>query len=172
MNKLFENWRRFLLTEAQGNAIYKGYLGWQIPNELVDLAGVDESYIKNRIERDGQDIYHITIINPKETRQIIKDIKAEKGLSGSKAKKEVKSILLQRGESLAQSEFSIGETKSVEGPGDGAVGTEGEPSSAFFKVVEWEEAQALRAEYGLPPKDLHITLGIGDNGDVHGVEKI
>ena len=62
-------------------------------------------------------------------------------------------------------------TKSVEGPGDGSVGVSGEPSLAFFKVVDWPEVQNLRAEYGLPRKDLHITLGIGDNGDVHGVEK-
>ena len=170
MKLLFENWRKFL-TEAEGSASFKGYLGWQIPNELVDISGVDEQFINNRIQRDGHDVYHVTIISPPETRQIIQNIRTEMGLSGGKAKKEAKRTLLERAASLAVSEFNIGETKSVEGPGDGSVGVEGEPSVAFFKIVDWPEVQTLRAEYGLPPKDLHITLGIGDNGDVHGVEK-
>ena len=172
MKLLMENWRQYLLTEAQGSGTFKGYLGWQIPNELVDITGVDEKFVNNRIQRDGQDVYHITLISPPETRQIVKDIRSKMGISGGKAKKEAKRQLLEQAASLGQSDFNIGETKSVEGPGDGSVGAEGEPSSAFFKVVEWPEVQALRAEYGLPPKDLHITLGIGDNGDVHGVEKI
>ena len=170
MKLIMENWRRFL-KEAEGDPSFKGYLGWQIPNELVDVTDVDENYINNRIQRDGQDAYHVTLISPPETRQIVQNIRAEMGISGGKAKKEAKRQLLELAASLAISEFGIGETKSVEGPGDGAVGTADEPSVAFFKIVDWPEAQALRAEYGLEPKDLHITLGIGDNGDVHGGEK-
>ena len=170
MKLLFENWRKFL-KEAAGDPTFKGYLGWQIPNELIDVSGVDEQFINNRIQRDGQDVYHVTIISPPETRQIVQNIRTEMGLSGGKAKKEAKRVLLERAASLAESGFNIGETKSVEGPGDGSVGVAGEPSVAFFKIVDWPEVQTLRAEYELPPKDLHITLGIGDNGDVHGVEK-
>ena len=67
--------------------------------------------------------------------------------------------------------YKMGDTKSAEGPGDGAVGIKGADSIAFFKVIDWNEAQELRTKYGLQPKDFHITLGIGDNGDVHGVDK-
>jgi hypothetical protein len=170
MKLILERWNKFL-NEASGAPTFKGYLGWEIPVELVDATGIDEKFVSNRIQRDGYEGYHITLIAPPETRQIIKQIKAEMGISGSKAKKEAKRQLLEKASTLAQSEFSVGETKSVEGAGDGAVGTEGEPSSAFFKVIDWPKAQELRASYGLSPKDMHITLGIGDNGDVHGVEK-
>ena len=170
MKLLLENFRKYL-NESAGAPVFKGYLGWEIPNELVDVSGVDEHYINNRIRRDGKDVYHITIISPPETRQIVQNTRPEMGLSGGKAKKEAKRALLERAASLAASEFNIGVTKSVEGPGDGSVGVLDAPSVAFFKVVDWPEVQILRAKYGLPPKDLHITLGIGDNGDVHGVKK-
>jgi hypothetical protein len=160
-----------MLNESEAGApIYKGYLGWQVPNNLVDTQGVDPRMISNRTQRDGQDTYHITIISPPETREIMKKLKAEKGLSGGQAKKAVKSELLERTAALSDSSFTIGKIKSIDGPGDGSVGAKGEPSAAVFKTVISPDAQALRAEYGLPPKDLHITLGIGDNGDVHGTK--
>ena len=157
-----------LNESAAGEPSWKGYLGWHVPNESVDTSGVDAQLINNRIQRDGKDVYHITIISPPETRDIVQNIKKEQELSGGKAKKAAKEALLKRADALADYDFNIGETKSIEGPGDGSVGAKGEDSVAVFKTVEWPEAQALRAEFGLGPKDLHITLGIGVNGDVHG----
>lgn len=41
---------------------------------------------------------------------------------------------------------------------------------AWFVVVDWPEAQAVRRSHGLPSADLHITLGFA-NKDVHQVRK-
>jgi hypothetical protein len=170
MKLLMENFKKYL-AEAEDAAIWKGYLGWEVPADKVNLDGVDQKYIDNRITRDGGDSFHITIITPPEVRAIIKNKKESKPeLSGGQAKKAVKQELLDDAANLS-STYNIGDTKSVQGPGDGAVGTKGADSIAFFKVIDWNEAQELRRAYGLEPKDFHITLGIGDNGDVHGVDK-
>lgn len=44
---------------------------------------------------------------------------------------------------------------------------------AYFVVVDWPAASALRASLGLDPdaQDFHITVGFGPGGDVHGVRK-
>ena len=164
-----EQWKRYL-AEAEDEATWKGYLGWEVPADKVSLDGVDQKYIDNRITRDGGDSFHITIITPPEVRGIIKDLKEKEELSGGQAKKAAKEKLMNDAAGLELS-YAIGDTKSVEGPGDGSVGEKGSDSIAFFKTVEWPAAQALREKYGLPEKDFHITLGIGDNGDVHGVDK-
>ena len=169
MKLLMEQWKKYL-TEGEGNVIWEGYLGWEVPADKVSLDGVDQKYIDNRIARDGEDSFHITIITPPEVRAIIKKLRAEGGLTGGQAKKVAKEKLLSDAAKLELS-YTIGDTKSVEGQGDGSVGEKGSDSVAFFKVVEWPAAQALRKDYGLPEKDFHITLGIGDNGDVHGVDK-
>ena len=88
----------------------------------------------------------------------------------SQATKAVRAELEKAAAGLELS-YAIGDTKSVEGPGDGSVGEKGSDSIAFFKTVEWPAAQKLRKSYDKPEKDFHITLGIGDNGDVHGVDK-
>ena len=101
---------------------------------------------------------------------IKKAAKAKEKLSKNQAQKAAKEKLKNDAAGLELS-YAIGDTKSVEGPGDGSVGEKGSDSIAFFKTVEWPAAQKLRKSYGLPEKDFHITLGIGDNGDVHGVDK-
>jgi hypothetical protein len=174
MKILMEQWKKYL-TEGEDKAIWKGYLGWKVPADKVSLDGVDQKYIDNRITRDGEDSFHITIFTPPEVRGMIKDkIKKAKDenkkLSKSQAKNEVRAELEKAAAGLELS-YAIGDTKSVEGPGDGSVGEKGSDSIAFFKTVEWPAAQDLRAEYDKPKKDFHITLGIGDNGDVHGVDK-
>ena len=169
MKLLMEQWKKYL-TEGD-IPDWKGYLGWKVPADKVSLDGVDQKYIDNRITRDGEDSFHITIITPPEVRgKIIKDLKEKEGLSGGQAKKAAKEKLMADAANLP-STYKIGDTKSVEGPGDGSVGEKGSDSIAFFKTVEWQAAQDLREKYGLQPKDFHITLGIGDNGDVHGVDK-
>ena len=169
MKLLMEQWKKYL-AEAEDEATWKGYLGWEVPADKVSLDGVDQKYIDNRITRDGGDSFHITIITPPEVRAIIKDLKEKEGLSGGQAKKAAKEKLMADAANLSPT-YKIGDTKSSEGPGDGAVGIKGADSIAFFKVIDWNEAQELRTKYGLQPKDFHITLGIGDNGDVHGVDK-
>jgi hypothetical protein len=180
MKILMEQWKKYL-TEGEDKAIWKGYLGWKVPADKVSLDGVDQKYIDNRITRDGEDSFHITIFTPPEVRGMIKDkiedliekAKKEKRKppSKNKAKKEAKEKLMNDAAAALELSYEIGDTKSVEGPGDGSVGEKGSDSIAFFKTVKWDKAQEFRAEYRLPPKDFHITLGIGDNGDVHGVDK-
>jgi hypothetical protein len=169
MKLLMEQWKKYL-AEAEDEATWKGYLGWEVPADKVSLDGVDQKYIDNRITRDGEDSFHITIITPPEVRTIIKDLKEKEGLSGGQAKKAAKEKLMADAANLSPT-YKMGDTKSAEGPGDGAVGIKGADSIAFFKTLDWNEAQELRKKYDLGPKDFHITLGIGDNGDVHGVDK-
>ena len=173
-----EQWKKYL-TEGKDEVIWEGYLGWKVPADKVSLDGVDQKYIDNRITRDGGDSFHITILTPPEARGIIKDLmgdlikkaaKAKEKLSKNQAQKAAKEKLKNDAAGL-ESSYAIGDTKSVEGPGDGSVGEKGSDSIAFFKTVEWPAAQDFRDKYGLPEKDFHITLGIGDNGDVHGVDK-
>jgi len=40
----------------------------------------------------------------------------------------------------------------------------------YFIVVDWPEAQKFRAQFGLPPRDFHITMGFS-NKDIHNVRK-
>jgi hypothetical protein len=174
MKLLMEQWKKYL-TEAEDEAIWKGYLGWEVPAAKVNLDGVDQKYIDNRITRDGGDSFHITIITPPEVRDLIKGLRkkakeAKKELSKNQAKEAIKKKLMADAANLSPT-YKMGDTKSAEGPGDGAVGTEGADSIAFFKVIDWDEAQELRIKHSLGKKDFHITLGIGDNGDVHGVDK-
>lgn len=96
--------------------------------------------IKNRLKRDG-DEYHITIINVREM-SLIKNID----------KKELSKIIINdikfRGIGKALKDLN----------------------TAYFIVLDSEMILNLRLEYGLPPSDLHITLGF-DKKDVHGVHK-
>lgn len=43
-------------------------------------------------------------------------------------------------------------------------------NTVYFIVVDWQEAQEFRAKYGLPPIDLHITIGFVSK-DIHNVRK-
>ncbi|MHA2201549.1 MAG: hypothetical protein ACXABN_16870 [Candidatus Thorarchaeota archaeon] len=156
-----------------GDLIWKGYLGWSVPKDQVgDVASVPEAMISNRIQRDGgEDKFHITIISPVEVRAIANKIRDEQGLSGGKSKKEAKRQLFLAAAELEGPDYTVGQASSVSGEGDGSVGVKGQPSEAHYKPVMWQAAQRLRAKFGLPPKDLHVTIGIGENGDVHGIEK-
>ena len=41
---------------------------------------------------------------------------------------------------------------------------------AYFRVVQWPEANRLRTQLGLQPADFHITVGFRTQ-DIHGVKK-
>jgi hypothetical protein len=43
-------------------------------------------------------------------------------------------------------------------------------NEVYYVVVNWPEIQDVRHAFGLPPKDLHITLGYTEE-DIHGVPK-
>ena len=121
MKLLMEQWKNYL-AEAEDEATWKGYLGWEVPADKVSLDGVDQKYIDNRITRDGGDSFHITIITPPEVRAIIKDLKEKEGLSGGQAKKAAKEKLMADAANLSV-QLIRWEIRSLhEGPGDGAVG--------------------------------------------------
>jgi hypothetical protein len=63
---------------------------------------------------------------------------------------------------------SLQEPISFTADGIGAVEREGE--EAWFIVCSSPQVQEFRARYGLPPKDLHITIGFSSK-DIHGVAK-
>ena len=161
-----ENWKRFLSEGLEFKGVLKYSLGKAPP-----LAGVDQDAIQNKAQRDGESNYHITIIDSKEAREIMKKIKQDEGLSNKLAKDRLKKIFANAEADLNKAKFSQGTVNSVEGPGDGSVGVKDQPSKAFYIPVAWPDAQKLRDQFDLGPKDFHITVGIGENGDVHGVEK-
>lgn len=45
-----------------------------------------------------------------------------------------------------------------------------EKNIAFFRVIDWDEANQLRLKYNLPKATFHITLGFCTK-DIHDVSK-
>lgn len=43
-------------------------------------------------------------------------------------------------------------------------------NEAYFKVLQWDSANAFRTNVGLPAKDFHITVGF-KTADIHDVKK-
>jgi len=97
-------------------------------------------YTTNQQLRDGGK-YHITVINPVE----------HELLSGTGE------VLLCGDEPVKYRLVGLGCVR------------EGS-DTACFAVCESADLQRFRASLGLPPKDLHVTLGF-DVADVHGVPK-
>lgn len=95
----------------------------------------------NKTARDGFGRFHVTILDPRETRML-------------------------RKEGRLPSAFPQLDLK-VESLGT----AENESSFAVFATCSSVEGDRFRAELGLPPKDFHVTLGFDDGGDVHGVGK-
>lgn len=141
------------------NITWKGYLGYEIPASDADTVGVPEELKQNRINRDGTENFHVTVIGPPEVRKIIDDLVVSgEAPSKGKAKKLAKQKILDAAESLMSDWIDLGLGK--------AAGHE-----VYFRVINWPSAQQLRNEFGLPEKDFHITIGFGPEGDIHGVPK-
>lgn len=90
--------------------------------------------------------FHITIISPSEVREVAKATGGDK--------KELFSNLYLSGEPQY-----LGLGKATEGDNE-----------VYYVVVKWPESQELRKKFGLPNKDLHITLAFKEN-DIFDVKK-
>lgn len=103
-----------------------------------------EAMLANKDERDGGRAFHVTLIDPKETRQL-------------------------RKAGVDLSEIENGEVNAV----PQGVGKQVDPESGnetWFITAESPQADALRGKLGLGEKDYHITLGFTQK-DIHGVPK-
>lgn len=124
---------------------------------LVKSLGEDEAktIIANRVKRDG-DKAHITLANPQDGKKAVEYLAQQRGVSKSEAQKLIASLPLDGGWTAK----GVGRAES-----GGKV--------AYFVVVDWPGGRAFRESLGLDPhgQDFHITVGFGDNGDVHGVPK-
>jgi len=125
-----------------------------------------ERLINNRINRDGP-TSHMTLIGPKELRDLV----ASKFKSMTEEEKQgqlrkiVEKNIEQQILSTINSMF-LADWK-VEGLGK----AEKEDNVAYFMVVSWKTGNLIREQLGLPPRDFHVTVGFGDAGDIHGVNK-
>lgn len=106
-----------------------------------------EQFAHNRHKRDKTEDFHITIVSPQEFRKVFK--------------KQVP----QTYRNFSVSAVGIGKAEET-------IVKEGAeiPNETWFAVVESPEIDQWRADYGLPPHDLHITLGFKEK-DIHGVDK-
>lgn len=116
--------------------------------ELKGILGEAYADLKsNRDDRDGgPSSYHMTVIAPSEFRQLKKALK-----------KDGQRLEIPR-EPFGFEILGIGTA-------------ENEQSSCWFAVCNSASVAAWRKSLDLPPKDLHITLAFGAEGDVHGVPK-
>jgi|APSaa5957512622_1039677.scaffolds.fasta_scaffold85776_1 hypothetical protein len=118
-----------------------------------------DAMIANRKKRDG-DASHMTLVTPKESKDIIKKLRDEEGLSRKQAEKKLKSLLE---DNPPPSDWKVKGVGKAEKDGN----------EAYYAAVDWEGGRKLRESLGLDPdaNDFHITLGFGDGGDVHGASK-
>lgn len=115
-------------------------------DEWRKSVGVESFELEDaKVKRDGGYHFHVTVLDPKETRALKKSGKI------SEFQKDISEI---------SPEYS---TKGVGRVLDG-------DKEAHYVLVESGSVQSLREKYGLEKKDLHITLGFR-NGDVHGLPK-
>ena len=102
--------------------------------------------VSRKNERDGADKFHITVVNYKDLKKLYKN-----------------PVMKPRVDEI----FKKGYNFTLEGVGT-AKNDEGQ---AWFAVVTSPELQEARNTLGLPPTDLHVTLGFVGKKDVYGVPK-
>ena len=134
---------------------YYSYYGVKVEQEEIqhhidqwrNLVGHDhaDQMMAKKEERDGKGEYHVTTVSPRDTRSIKK----------------------QYGKKLENlpSPLPVSDLHVV-----GIGKASNEESEAWFLVCKDDNVNAWRQEVGLPPHDLHITLGFTTK-DVHGVDK-
>jgi tRNA nucleotidyltransferase (CCA-adding enzyme) len=93
--------------------------------------------------------FHITVINPDETRELMD----RKGWTIERLRSEIEGHRFQ----------SRPDYRCLGRAEDGE-------NAVYFIVVKWPEAQEFRERLGLGPYDFHITLGFRTN-DIHGIPK-
>jgi hypothetical protein len=116
-----------------------------------------EQLIANRILRDGDDA-HITVLNPMDGKRAVDDMSSLEDISEKES--------IQRIEEMAR---VIPDNWRAKGIGRVDKGD----NSAFYVAVTWPAAEAFCEALGLDPHEqpFHITVGFGDDGDVHGGDK-
>jgi len=135
-------------------------IGEKAADELKALVGEAEAeaLIRNKLARDKGFFFHVTIISPPEVKDIVNRMAADKAMSKSKASDEFKAEVEAFG--LTDSGLkSLGLGKAEKGS-----------DVAYFAVLDWPDAQKLRAKFGLSDFDFHTTIGFV-KADVHGVRK-
>lgn len=127
------------------------YYGSEIDESVIrrhldswrNLVGHEEAKLmeETKAVRDGENHYHMTVLTPQEVRQV--------------------------GKKLAESAF-----KDISvGVRLGGIGTASDgDKEAWFVVARCPEADRIREELGLPPKDFHVTIGF-KKSDVFSVFK-
>lgn len=134
--------RLMKLAEENTKAYYtKGYLG--VPVEKPTLSAEEQAALPPNLIDRGE--YHITLISPPEMRAL------------NKARNMVWDT---------HDTYLISGAPKYRGLGKVTQGT----NSAYFIVVDWPGAQEMRARWGLPPKDLHVTIGFTEK-DILDVPK-
>ena len=121
--------------------------------------------IANRVARDGEEA-HMTVINSKELSTIVKEIK-ERNKEENKyngTTKEIESAIKKDILHKAKQNFD----SNLENKGLGKASKDN--SEAYFMVISWDAGNNIRKEFGLDPKDFHITVGFNPS-DVHGMSK-
>jgi len=148
---------------------YCGYIG--LFGGTVDTFGmtsevtqhVKPEYIASKEKRDGL-IHHITLLTKPEVSTVLKHIRTVGEHVTWKTKKSTEKNDLEYLLDFLSDQLEDDLT-------DLGLGMQSSnKNEAYFKVVQWPSAAALRTALGLPPKDLHVTVGF-IFADIHDVKK-
>jgi len=130
------------LAEPETKAYYRnGYLGVPVDKPILDAD--DQALLPQGLLNRGE--YHITIVSPPEMRQL----------------KKTKGWVFDQDDV-----YLIPGSPHYRGLGKVTEGS----NAAYFMIVDWPGAQQVRAEWGLSPKDLHVTMGFTEK-DILNVPK-
>lgn len=137
----------------------RGYVSFE--GVYVDYLGslstplVSEKQRKMRENRDGM-YHHITIVSKPE----LLTLQKTSTFQGQTISEIIQHIITQLGEEMIDNFVEHGLGRLTEANGN----------QAYFRVIEWPQANAYRATLGLPPSDFHITVGF-TKADIHNVKK-
>lgn len=132
---------------------YLGYGGPWVSSIARLLADVPESHAKKRVKAREGKAHHVTLVSAKEVKLLPSRFKFKPGTE----------LVSYTRRALSRSAPKLVGLGRVADPEDAE-------NDAWFAVLDWPAAEELRAELGLPRRDLHITLGFAKK-DVHGVKK-
>ncbi|KAI9255166.1 hypothetical protein BDA99DRAFT_518056 [Phascolomyces articulosus] len=162
------------LIELTHGYAYISLEGFYIDTIGYQRHGISPSLIQNRIQRDGHDHSHITLIHRKELKLAMEaaNIEFPKKKRKAQAMKNLIQWIMER----------VGEPsqwKEYDWPMDlGLAHVEKQEeeqqqkltSKAYYRVLHWPLGQKIRALLNLEPAFFHVTIGF-DPKDVHGIYK-
>lgn len=138
--------------------LLKSYIGWDIGpwgRWVLPINRVPVGAREERARRYGSGVgaFHVTLITPPEFKTLRSAAsgasKEERALWGQQLLASVRQHLGESGPSIS---MTVETAMYVEEK-------TGKTWRTYFLPVHWEEAQAVRAAYGLPEKALHVSLG-------------